>query len=104
MYDLLLHSAVPYLVIQVLFFILGIYILVKKQLPGWLSKDVSGSKSKTIGWILVSVVPISITFGLLLSYVGAWNILFYLDPMLILVSAIITLFMVNQDKRKSVSP
>ena len=104
MYDFLFRSAFPYHVVQVLFLILGIYILVKKQLPGWLSKEVSGSKSKVIGWILVSVVPLSLSIGALLSVVEAWDLLLYLDPVLILVPAIIILFMVNQDKRRSVSP
>ena len=100
MFDLFFLSAFPYHVIQVIFFITGIYILVKKQLPAWFSKNGSSTFAKTIGWIFILVAPISILLGLLLSYIEALNILFYLDPGLILISALMILFIVNKNKRR----
>ncbi len=104
MYELIFQSAFLYHVIQVIFFILGVYILLKKQIPAWLSKNVSSRASSTIGWTLVLVAPISILLGLLLSYIEAWNILYYLDPGVILMSAIIILLVVTQNKRQSATP
>ncbi len=101
MYDFFFNSAYPYHVISIAFFILGVYILLKKQLPTWLSKIGSSSSKKAIGWILVSVAPISLLGGIPLSLIGAWNILYYLDPAIILIAVLLILLLVNRNKRQS---
>jgi len=99
MYDFIFQSNFIYNVIRVIFFCFGIIVLMKKKFPVWLSKNVSSGSANIIGWILVSVAPISILLGLFLSYFKAWNIMFYLEPAIILISAIVILFVLDQNKR-----